>query len=368
MRVRNVDVGAGRGWPAAGRRTGRAARRRCAAIADDLGAAGRCPRPSPTARAAGPSGQPSVSSCRRAAASRSTRVAEAVRAPARSSRRAGSAAAPGRRRCSCRRRPGRRCRAGSRRAPPPPRAGWAARCAAGRPAPRAMAAGRRSASSTISTMSSAVCATSASQTVTPSRPGRRGASSSVWPKVGRPAPTRTASARPARSAAASSCGCADSQATTRAVRQVLAPPLRQQRGLAEAGRRLHQDHRAVAQALGRRLQARPRDQVARHARRRDLEQQVVGGAGTARAEREWPRKSGQSATHGCGSCARSRRADAHRNCCTGVADFGPAPLAGGEGACPASPPSMHSISCNSTEPPCTAICSFPSTAPTSRWR
>jgi hypothetical protein len=61
-----------------------------------------------------------------------------------------------------------------------------------------------------------------------------------------------------------------------AVRQVIEPPLRQQRGLAEAGRGLHQDHGALAQVLVVDLQTRPRDPVARHARRRDLEQQVVG--------------------------------------------------------------------------------------------
>jgi len=61
-----------------------------------------------------------------------------------------------------------------------------------------------------------------------------------------------------------------------AVRQVIEAPLRQQRSLAEAGRGLHQDHGALAQALVVNLQTRPRDPVARHARRRDLEQQVVG--------------------------------------------------------------------------------------------
>ena len=64
----------------------------------------------------------------------------------------------------------------------------------------------------------------------------------------------------------------------RAVRQVLAPPLRQQRGLAEAGRRLHEDHRVVAQLRLVGLQPRPRDLVARHARRRDLQQQVGDSA------------------------------------------------------------------------------------------
>ena len=74
-------------------------------------------------------------------------------------------------------------------------------------------------------------------------------SSSVWPKVGRPAAARTASARPARSAATSSLRLRRQPGHDPALRQMLAAPLREQRGLAEAGRRLHQDHRAVAQAL-----------------------------------------------------------------------------------------------------------------------
>ena len=110
---------------------------------------------------------------------------------------------------------GRRSRAGSRRARPPRRAGWAARCAAGRPAPRAWprAGGRPRRRS--ARCPAPICATSASQTVTPSRPAGAAASSSVWPKVGRPAPVRTASARPCTKRGTSSCGCADSQATTR---------------------------------------------------------------------------------------------------------------------------------------------------------
>ena len=115
--------------------------------------------------------------------------------------------------------------------------------------------------------------------VTPSRPRRRRRpSSSVWPNVGRPAPTRTASARLCTKRVGLVRGCADSQATTAAVRQVLAAPLRQQRGLAEAGRRLHQHDRAVAQLVLVDLQPRPGHQLARHARRRHLQQQVVGDA------------------------------------------------------------------------------------------
>ena len=63
-------------------------------------------------------------------------------------------------------------------------------------------------------MSSAVCATSASQTVMPSRPAGAAASSSVWPKPGRAAPTRTASASACTRRFGLSCGCASSQATT----------------------------------------------------------------------------------------------------------------------------------------------------------
>ena len=66
----------------------------------------------------------------------------------------------------------------------------------------------------------------------------------------------------------------------RAVRQMFAPPLRQQRGLAEAGRGLHEDQRVIAQALAARQQARTDHQMALHARRRDLEQQVVRRRGT----------------------------------------------------------------------------------------
>ena len=73
----------------------------------------------------------------------------------------------------------------------------------------------------------------------------------------------------------------------RPVRQMLEPPLRQQRGLAEAGRRLHQHHRVVAQARVASEQPRAHHQVTRHARRRDLEQQVIRrpGAGQVRRSR-----------------------------------------------------------------------------------
>ena len=89
---------------------GRAARRRCAAISDDLGAAGRCRAAITDSASCRPSGQPSVSSCRRAAASRSTRLPKRVahqldrlvELEAQLRRR--------RRRRTGRRRPGRRCR------------------------------------------------------------------------------------------------------------------------------------------------------------------------------------------------------------------------------------------------------------------
>ena len=68
----------------------------------------------------------------------------------------------------------------------------------------------------------------------------------------------------------------------RAVRQVLAPPLGEQRCLAEAGRCLDEDQRVVAQAFGRRRQTRTRHQMPLHAWRSDLEQQVVGGPGLGR--------------------------------------------------------------------------------------
>ena len=65
----------------------------------------------------------------------------------------------------------------------------------------------------------------------------------------------------------------------RPARQVLETPLREQRCLAEAGGRLNQDHRLIAQAFVARQQARARHQVARHPRRRDLQQQVVRRVG-----------------------------------------------------------------------------------------
>jgi hypothetical protein len=67
--------------------------------------------------------------------------------------------------------------------------------------------------------------------------------------------------------------------------QVLAPPLRQQRGLAVAGRRHHDtDRRCVVAGAG--LQLRPHQQMRRHARRRDLQQQVVDGVGGVRCHGE----------------------------------------------------------------------------------
>jgi hypothetical protein len=63
-----------------------------------------------------------------------------------------------------------------------------------------------------------------------------------------------------------------------AVREMLEPPLRQQRGLAEARRRLDQDGRDIAEHRIGRQQPRPRHQVARHPRRRNPQQQVVAAA------------------------------------------------------------------------------------------
>jgi hypothetical protein len=63
-----------------------------------------------------------------------------------------------------------------------------------------------------------------------------------------------------------------------AARQVFAPPLGQQRCLAEPGRSLHQDHRLRTHTFVGGQQALARDEVARHTRRRDLEQQVTDAA------------------------------------------------------------------------------------------
>ena len=61
-----------------------------------------------------------------------------------------------------------------------------------------------------------------------------------------------------------------------AARQVLAPPLRQQRGLAETGWRLHQHDRVIAPAGVVRVHAGTCHQMPGHARRRDLQEQVAG--------------------------------------------------------------------------------------------
>ncbi len=66
-----------------------------------------------------------------------------------------------------------------------------------------------------------------------------------------------------------------------ALRQVLAPPLGEQRRLAVARRRLHQDHRVAAQAFVVGPETWPGDLVAWHARRRDLQQEVIGDTSKA---------------------------------------------------------------------------------------
>jgi hypothetical protein len=60
---------------------------------------------------------------------------------------------------------------------------------------------------------------------------------------------------------------------------VVAPPLRQQRRLAEARRGLHQDDGKVAQLFVVGLQSRAHHLMARHTRWRDTQEQVVGCAG-----------------------------------------------------------------------------------------
>jgi hypothetical protein len=59
---------------------------------------------------------------------------------------------------------------------------------------------------------------------------------------------------------------------------MLAPPLREERGLAVARGGLHHDDGAVAERVAAGLQALARQLVARHPRRRDLEEEIVGRA------------------------------------------------------------------------------------------
>ena len=205
-----------RGWPAAGRRSGRAARRCLSPFTDRSKLRVAARRHRRERAAAGRAASPRVSSCRRAAASRSTRLPRRARTSS-------IVSSSWKRSCA-----GPTTTAGAvgdqvidletevGARPRSRRAGWTARCAAGRPGPRAWLAAGASASSTMRTMSIAECATSASQTVTPSRPARqRRRRAGVWPNVGRPAPRRTASARLCMKRAGSSAACAESQATQR---------------------------------------------------------------------------------------------------------------------------------------------------------
>ena len=146
-----------------------------------------------------------------------------------------------------------------------------------------------------------------------------------------------------------------------ALSEVLASPLGEQRGLAVAGRRLHQDDRVIAQALVVGLQARTGDLVPRHARRRDLQQKVVGDAS----------EGGGAIGHGI----PRRLADAReRSAAVGTSD-GMVRAPGGAAIVRACPPAAGRASAGigcigSTQfdprPSCTAICSFPSMTPTSR--
>ena len=60
----------------------------------------------------------------------------------------------------------------------------------------------------------------------------------------------------------------------RAMRKVFEPPLRQQRGFAEARRRLYDDRAAIAQGSIVQPQARPQQKIPGHSRRRDLQHEV----------------------------------------------------------------------------------------------
>ena len=151
---------------------------------------------------------------------------------------------------------GRRSRADGRHAPRPRRAGWTARCAAGRPAPPTWAPGRRSASSTISTMSSADLRHLGQPCRDTFEAGRRrpprsgcGRRSAARRPRARPAPgsARNAARRPAAAPTATPPRCRAPDA-----RAAIAPAARSCR----AGRRLHQDDRLVAQVLVVGLQAR----------------------------------------------------------------------------------------------------------------
>ena len=114
------------------------------------------------------------------------------------------------------------------------------------------------------------------------RVGGRAPSSSVWPKVGRPRPRRTASARPCTKRRRVVGRLRRQPGDDRAAREVLAPPLRQQRGLAEAGRRLHHDDRAVAELRVAGGEPLADDEVPRRPRRGGLEDQLGGRAARAR--------------------------------------------------------------------------------------
>ena len=223
-----------------------------------------------------PSGQPSVRSCRRAAASRSKRVAEAL---VHQVQRLVELEAQ-------LRRADHRALAivdevvdvewqSARAATTARRLGGSVAQQVGQRLPRG-GSGRRSASSTNSTMSSAVCATSASQAVMPSRPVGAAASSSVWPKLGRPAPVRTrqrqrlhqalrAVLRAAPAAKPPRAPCARCSRRHCASSEVLPKPAGACTRITGWSRRLL--------VVG--LQARARHQMARHPRRRDLQQQVV---------------------------------------------------------------------------------------------
>ncbi len=72
----------------------------------------------------------------------------------------------------------------------------------------------------------------------------------------------------------------------RPARQMLAPPLREERRLAESGGSLHEDDRVPAHAVVGREQPFARDEVARHTRRRDLEQEVADAARKRRGHEE----------------------------------------------------------------------------------
>ena len=106
----------------------------------------------------------------------------------------------------------------------------------------------------------------------PSSPAGHVPSISVCPKVWRPEPSRTASARLVYESLRIIVLLGSEPGDDRTMGQVLAPPLGKQGRLAETGGRLQDNHRAIVELRIIRTQPLPNQEIARDARRRDLQQ------------------------------------------------------------------------------------------------